>query len=142
LWNLLLKAEAQQYYEFQLMRAHLPAEWASDVDFLVSQPGVSLSLAQWRYCLWAAAREGAALSARRCYEPAHLRERMFEEARRRSASVASGRWTTNGFSPRADEPRSALSREFLRNFAPLGSAFFTAVPTYTAVDAQGFRTID
>jgi len=128
IWRVLLKAECQQYFEFQLARSYLPAECALDIEFLVGGPGVELSLAQWRYCLWAAVREGGALSARRCFDDATLRQRIFDEAKRRSGLIASGRWTTEGFGARADEPVSGLSRAFLRHLAPIGDAFFLAAP--------------
>lgn len=129
LWRELFTAESQQYFEFQLGRSHLPVEWAADTRYLVDAETYALSLAQWRYCFWAAVRQGGAMSAQRVYSLSAIRERVFEEARRRAASIASSRWSVQGYDARADEPLSALTRAFLRHLAPIGTAFYHQPPS-------------
>lgn len=129
LWRLIFRAECQQFLEFHLTRSHLPVEWALDTPFLLDSQSSDLSLGQWRYCLWAAVRQGGAMSAQKIHSDAAIRERVFEEAKRRAGAIASGRWTVQGFDPREDEPFSALSRAYLRNFARIGPAFFQQPPS-------------
>lgn len=129
LWQQLVRAESQQYLEWHLARSNLPIEWASDAQFLIDLPGHVLSLGQWRYCFWAAVRHGSTLVAQQVHPLASIRERMFDEARRRSDAIASGRWTVPGFDARADEPGSALTRVYLEHLAQIGAAFYQLPPT-------------
>ncbi|MGY4516275.1 hypothetical protein [Lysobacter sp. HA18] len=128
-WRQLVKAECQQYFEFYLTRIHLPVDWAADVEFLLGNSAVELSLAQWRYCLWAAARQGGSMAAQKAYAETAIREAMFEDAKRRAAAIASGRWTTTGFDARPGEPASALTRVFLNHFARIGNIFYMQPPS-------------
>lgn len=129
LWQQLVRAESQQYLEWHLARSNLPVEWAVDSQFLINLPGQALSLGQWRYCLWAAVRHGSTLVAQQVHPLASIRERMFDEARRRSDAIASGRWTVPGFDARADEPGSALTRVYLEHLAQIGLGFYQLPPT-------------
>jgi hypothetical protein len=129
LWQQLVRAESQQYLEWHLARANLPVEWAVDSQFLLNSSGQALSLGQWRYCLWAGVRHGSTLVAQQVHPLTSIRERMFDEARRRSDAIASGRWTVPGFDARADEPGSALTRVYLEHLAQIGLAFYQLPPS-------------
>ena len=131
LWQQRVRAESQQYLEWHLARSNLPIEWASDSQFLIDLPGHALSLGQWRYCLWAAVRHGSTLVAQLAHPLSSIRERMFDEARRRADAIASGRWAVPGFDARADEPGSALTRVYLEHLAQIGLAFYQVPPTAT-----------
>lgn len=129
LWKTLVAAEAQRFFDAQLERSLLPREWASDLQFVLDAQMDALSLAQWRYCVWAAVRQGAAMSAERRHSEATIRERVFAEIQRRASAIASGRWVMQGFDSRAGEAVSALSLAFLRHLAPIGAAYDQQAPS-------------
>lgn len=70
-----------------------------------------MSAAQWRYCVWAAARLGALTAMQlRVTGSSKVREAIYQDLRRRIGRVASGLWTIASFVPRMKQPDNALCR--------------------------------
>jgi hypothetical protein len=96
LWQELATAEAERFFESQLVKHHLDGTWAQDLTFVVRETRAELPVAQWRYCCWAATRYAAAQAQRyRGTVAPRLREDMYAELKRRAARLASGDWSGN-----------------------------------------------
>jgi hypothetical protein len=131
LWNELAEAEAEAFLEDQLARSRFDIEWAADFRFVYRDTCPALSIAQWRYCAWAAVRHGALMQTRGQTSPRELREGIYGELRRRASAVSSRSW--QGFEPRHGEPRSATSATVAHLLIPLGRSFFMTPPSFDAV---------
>lgn len=131
LWQELAAAEAERFFEAQLVKYNLDGTWAQDLTFAVKDARASLPIAQWRYCCWAAVRYAAAQTQRHrgTDQAARLREEMYGELRRRAARLASGDWTGCAFTPFNPVPESAASRLFTDVLTNVGPLFWTTVPT-------------
>lgn len=134
LWRELAVAEGECFLEAQLSKHHFDGTWAQDLVFVQRECGLELSAAQWRYCAWAATRQGAAYAQQqRVPDPARVREVIFAELRKRVGPVASGQWTNTSFVPFNARPESALSSLFAERLTTLGELFWALVPNELAL---------
>lgn len=127
LWMDLAAAEAECFYEQQLVKHHLPGDWSADLAFVHRER--DLSIAQWRYCAWAAVRRGASLALQFGPQQDAIRDAIFSELRRRASSVASGQWSRGALLPYQTTPGSALARGFVKLLAPLGINYWSVSPS-------------
>jgi len=141
IWRELVVAEGERYLETQLIRHQFDPCWAQDLVFVQRESAVELSAAQWRYCCWAATRQGAAVAQQqRVRDMPAIRESIYAELRKRIGPVASGRWTNTSFVPFNATPESALTRFFVQALTALGDAFWAQVPNEYALLAP--RTLE
>lgn len=121
-------AEAESFFEHQLVRHSFPAHWSSDMAYAQQQCSQTLTPAQWRYCAWAAVRRATALAMQH-RKPTELRETVFHEIGRLAARIAAGTWTAESFMPRNADLTSALTRGLISRLTNLGARFWTMLPT-------------
>ncbi len=134
LWRELAVAEGERFFESQLSKHQFDTGWAQDLVFVHRECGLELSAAQWRYCAWAATRQGASFAQQqKVPDPARVREIIFAEPRKRVGPVASGQWTNTSFMPFNARPESALSTLFVENLTTLGELFGALVPNEVAL---------
>ncbi len=131
LWQRLVDAESQAFYAQQLARCQFNAKWHTDMGFAQNLGGVVLSIAQWRYCAWAAVRKGATLACQKSTSQEDLREAMYQELMRRAATLAAGRYGTCSFHPDRELPTSALARGFATQWFNLGRSYWEEPPNST-----------
>lgn len=129
LWMELGSAESERFFEQQLIKHKFCADWAQDIAFAYRESPVALTLAQWRYCAWAAVRRGASMALQQGPDASGLRDTIYQELRRRAATVASGAWSGCSFPPYNAQPESALARGFVHRLTRLGAAYWTAWPS-------------
>lgn len=127
LWRRLVLAESQAFYAQQLARCQFDRQWQVDMGFVQRLGGMALSIAQWRYCAWAAVRQGATLACQRT-APELVREAMYRELMRRAAALSAGRYGTCALPPERELPSTALARGFANQWFSLGSAYWSALP--------------
>lgn len=128
LWEELAATEAEAYFEYQLQKHQFEPGWAADLGFVQRQVGVRLSIAQWRYCAWAAARHGASVTLQQRGTIDEVREAIYAELGRRARSLAQGRWPDAGFLPRNSLPFDALGSCFVKHLTRLQVHFWSVVP--------------
>ncbi|WP_313498032.1 hypothetical protein [Pseudoxanthomonas mexicana] len=128
LWQRLVRAESQAFYAQQLLRCQFNAQWQIDMGFAQNRGSVVLSIAQWRYCAWAAVRKGATMACQKGASQDELREAMYHELTRRAAALAAGRYGNCAFHPYTEQPPSALARGFAIQWFSLGGAYWGAPP--------------
>lgn len=134
LWRELAVAEGERYLEHLLEKHQFDAAWAQDLVFVQKECGLELSAAQWRYCAWAAVRQGGSFAQQqRIPNPAGVRDVIFAELRRRVGPVASGRWTNTSFMPRSTHADNALTHLFVEHLTTLGTLFWSLVPSEFAL---------
>lgn len=139
LWIDLGSAESERFFEQQLVKHRLPAEWAQDMAFAYRESSAILTLAQWRYCAWAAVRRGASMAMQQGSNADGLRETIYQEIRRRAASIASGAWSGCSFPPYNPHPESALGRGFADKMTRLGALYWAAWPSAESLLAGNFQ---
>ncbi|WP_204275571.1 hypothetical protein, partial [Enterobacter cloacae] len=84
LWDELALWETEQFLEQQLLKHHFDPGWARDVGFAFQSGPRGLPIARWRYCCWAAVRQGASVAMRLgVHDSAHVREAIFQEVQKR-----------------------------------------------------------
>lgn len=111
LWRELALAEAERFFEWQLGRHQFDPVWAQDLMFVHRDCPSTLSIAQWRYCCWAATRHGASVAQQqRVLDPAAIREAVYSELRRRAKNVGTGSWLKCALPPFNPLPESALGQ--------------------------------
>lgn len=141
LWMELSSAEAERFFEQQLVKHRLPADWAQDMVFACRDSSAVLTVAQWRYCAWAAVRRGASMALQLGLQADGLRDGIYQELRRRAASVASGRWTGCSFPPHNMTPESAVARGFVQHLTALGPLYWIGWPSVeTLLRSEQART--
>lgn len=129
-WFDLGAAESENFFEAQLSKHRFNPEWAQDLGFVIREARYMMSIAQWRYCCWAATRHGASLAQQMTTpDQNRVREGIFLELTKRADRVAAGDWGNCSFAPANPRPSNAASRLFLAYLAPLGPNFWTAPPT-------------
>lgn len=133
LWTDLGSSETEWFFEQQLLKHRFPAEWAQDAAFVYRDRDTPLTLAQWRYCAWAAVRHGASVALQQGMQYDGLRNSIYQELRRRAIAVASGTWTGCSFPPHNPVPVSALARGFVQHVAKLGQMYWLSWPCTEAV---------
>ena len=126
---LLPPAEAEHFFEQQLVKHKLPAEWAQDMTFAYRDSTAPLTIAQWRYCAWAAVRRGASMALIHGLQFDGLRDSIYQEIRRRAASVSSGAWNNCSFPPHNPLPDNAMGRGFVGHVTGLGPLYWTGWPS-------------
>lgn len=141
LWSELGSAEAERFFEQQLLKHRFSGEWAQDIAFAYRECGVVLTVAQWRYCAWAAVRRGASMALQHSPQVEGLRETIYQEIRRRASSVASGTWVGCSFPPYNPQPESALGRGFVSEVTKLGALFWIGDPSAECLLATISRQI-
>lgn len=129
LWKDLGSAESERFFENQLLKNRLPGDWAQDMTFAYRESNSVLTLAQWRYCAWAAVRRGASLAMQQGPQAGGLRDAIYQELRRRASAVASGTWTGCSFPPHSPIPESALARGYVQHLTNLGPLYWTGWPS-------------
>lgn len=129
LWRELAWAEAERFFEDQLLKHRLDGGWAQDLAFTQREIRVVLSAAEWRYCAWAAVRYAAAAVQRDPHlQPAALREALHRELGRRATKLVTGQWRKCTFPPFRPLPDNAAGRLFVTHLAQLGMDFWTLPP--------------
>ena len=140
LWQDLALGEAERYFEYQLAKHQFNPQWAQDLLFAFRDTRAELSAAQWRYCVWAATRQGASAALQMGNADSNaVRQAIYSDLVRRVGPVMSGQWPNAAFAPRNPRPESALARLFLDRFTSIGSAFWHVVPTDVALLAPRAR---
>lgn len=128
-WQELVVAETEHFFELQLAKHQFETAWAHDFIFVHRDFRPTLSIAQWRYCCWAATRHGASVALQqRVPMPALVREAIYAELQQRAARLATGAWAECAFPPSNSRPGSALSRVFVTRLAKLGPEFWMLAP--------------
>lgn len=135
LWKDLGSAETERFFEQQLTKHRFPGEWAQDIAFAY-RDCAPLTLAQWRYCAWAAVRRGASIALQQAPHQDGVREAIYQEVRRRAAVVASGAWSGCSFPPSSPQPESAVGRGFAYRVTRLGPHYWTGWPSAEALLGQ------
>lgn len=138
LWMELGSAESERFLEQQLVKHKFCADWAQDIAFAYRESSVVLTLAQWRYCAWAAVRRGASMALQHGPDASGLRDTIYQEIRRRAAAIASGAWSGCSFPPFNTQPESALGRGFVHRLTRLGAAYWTGWPSAETLLDHGF----
>lgn len=128
MWVELSVGETERYFEHQLLKHRFPIEWSQDIAYATNDLDAVLSMAQWRYCVWAAIRRGASLAIQNSSQSEGIREAIYQELKRRAATVSTGAWAGASFLPFNSTPESALGRGFSHQLANLGSRYWTASP--------------
>ena len=132
LWEELAVSEAEGYFEFQLAKHRFDTAWARDLVFVHKQ-SAPMSIAQWRYCVWAATRHGASVAQQQTIsQPSVVREAIFAELRRRVTAVLGG-WRDCAFVPHQRVPFNALGRGFIGYLCPQEFDFWGTRPSLTAL---------
>lgn len=134
LWTELAAAEAENFLEAQLKKSRFDPAWAQDMAFVVRDVQVVLPIAQWRYCAWAAVRQGASFAYQQAAaDSTAVREAIFHELKRRAAWVGRGDAHQFSFAPFHPRPDNAMSRLFVETLAPIDIAFWTLPPSLEAL---------
>lgn len=128
LWTELAAGEAERFFEQQLVKHGFSAEWAQDMDYAIRESTQTLTIAQWRYCAWAAVRRGASLVLQQNLQLQGLREAIYHEIQNRATLVATHAWDGCSFPPFHPKPTSALAQGFAYKVTNLGPAFWTGWP--------------
>jgi hypothetical protein len=133
-WRELAAAEAERYFEQQLIRHQFDSAWARDLTYAVRDASFQLSIAQWRYCCWAATRHGASVALRgNGYNLSPVREAIFTELGKRAHYVGSGAWNGCSFPPSTLVPQNALARIFASDWTQLDADFWVVPPESGAI---------
>lgn len=133
IWNELASAESEGFFEQQLVKHGFAPEWAQDMSFAIRNSTKTLTIAQWRYCGWAAVRRGASMALQQNLQPEGLREIMYEEILRRAAFTAGGASDRCSLPPFKPRPTSALAFGFAYEVTSLESSYWTATPSLETI---------
>lgn len=134
LWTELAAAEAEGYLLAQLKKSRFDPEWAQDMAFVIRDAKMVLPIAQWRYCAWAAVRQGASFAHQQATaDTTAVRETIFRELQRRAAWVARGDSQQFSFAPFQAKPDNAMSRLFVESLAPMDMGFWVLPPSLDAL---------
>lgn len=136
IWEDLIAAESERFFEDQLTKHNLDPVWSQDLTFAIRDSRLVMPISQWRYCCWAASRFAAAQAhGRRFPDFQRIREDMYVELLRRAQRVASGDWDRCAFVPFNPTPQSAGSRIFTRIVTGIGSNFWTLPPSAEGISS-------
>jgi hypothetical protein len=134
IWEELALGEAERFYEQQLAKHRFDPAWAADLPFVFRTAPPTLSIAQWRYCGWAAVRHGASWALQQPPgDSAGVREAIYAELKRRVGHVHSGAWGHCALPPFHPHPESALARTFVKQLCPAGVLYWTELPSAPAL---------
>lgn len=139
IWSQLAAAEAESFFAGQLRKHGFDDEWAPDMEYAIRNAPIALSIAQWRYCAWAAVRHGASLSQQRCGQLATdvLRDNIYRELLKRASHAASPMSRGCSLPPFSPLPHSAAGQLFAQYMIRLGEAFWTKPPTVSTISKVG-----
>lgn len=125
-WQELALWETESFLEQQLRKHQFDTEWARDVAFIFPTAPSHLPIARWRYCCWAAVRQGASVAlCQSAPDAAGVREAIFQEMRKRLRYMASGPPHIGMFTPFQASPSSALAQLFVEHVIPMDWAYWT-----------------
>lgn len=137
LWDELAMWEAEHFLEQQLRRHQFDTNWARDLTFVSRTAPPGLPIAQWRYCCWAAVRQGASVALRQSLrDGAGIREAIFLEMQKRLRYLANGQTRLGMFVPFRMAPASAVAQLFVELVVPLGWAYWTSQRVDAAAQAR------
>jgi hypothetical protein len=134
IWKEIAVAEAQSFFKEQLVKHHFDGEWADDIEYAFHSAPDSLSIAQWRYCGWAAVRHGASFSQQHGSQLSReaLREAIYKELLKRARYVRSPGYSKCKLAPFDPLPRNAAG-QLVQAMSGLGAAFWSERPSQSAV---------
>ncbi|UOV08555.1 hypothetical protein MUU77_17400 [Pseudoxanthomonas sp. F37] len=143
LWDELAIWETEHFLEQQLRKHQFDANWARDLRFVFHSAPVGLPIAQWRYCCWAAVRQGASVALRRSLSDGScVREAIFQEMHNRLRYLERGSTQLGMFTPFHVSPASALAQLFMEYVVPTGWAYWTSKRIDSEVRAHMRRIED
>lgn len=126
LWDELALWETEQFLEQQLRKHQFDPGWARDLGFVFRSAPPGLPIARWRYCCWAAVRQGASVALRQSApDGAGIREAIFQEIQKRLRYVVSGPPYLGMFTPFQPMPASAVAQLFVESMMPAEWAYWT-----------------
>jgi hypothetical protein len=127
LWDELALWETEQFLEQQLLKHHFDPGWARDVGFVFESEPRGLPIARWRYCCWAAVRQGASVAMRQGVPAsATVREAIFQELKKRLRYIASSPPHQGMFKPYHSAPESAVAKLFVDWVVPMEWVYWTS----------------
>jgi len=133
-WQELAAAEAESYFEQQLLKHQFDSAWARDLAYAIRDANVALSIAQWRYCCWAATRHGASVALRgNGCNLSPVREAIYAELGKRAHYVGTGVWNGCSFPPSSPVPKNALARIFASDWTQLDADYWVVPPAIGAI---------
>lgn len=125
-WEELAQWETEQFLEQQLRKHHFDFEWARDVAFVFRTAPRGLPIARWRYCCWAAVRQGASVAQRQgARDAAGIREAIFQEMHNRLRILVSGSTQLGMFTPFQAMPGSSVAQIFVQHVLPMDWGYWT-----------------
>ncbi|HGM6611484.1 TPA: hypothetical protein ACOFBZ_001392, partial [Stenotrophomonas maltophilia] len=126
LWDELALWETEQFLEQQLLKHHFDPGWARDVGFAFQSGPRGLPIARWRYCCWAAVRQGASVAMRLgVHDSAHVREAIFQEVQKRLRYLMTSSPEQGMFKPYHLAPESSVAKLFVDWVVPMEWAYWT-----------------
>ncbi|HEY0914670.1 hypothetical protein [Pseudoxanthomonas mexicana] len=126
LWEELALWETEQFFEQQLRKHQFDTGWARDLGFVFASAPSGLPIARWRYCCWAAVRQGASVALRQSApDGASVREAIFQEIHKRLRYVISGPPHLGMFTPFQPVPSSAVAQLFIERVVPMEWTYWT-----------------
>lgn len=128
LWEFLLASEAQGFLERQLEQHQFSPEWAQDLRWVMNR-SEKMSLAKWRYVIWAAVRKGAAETQRVNSTPERVRKTIHDELEFRADKVASGAWGKAELIPKSNAPFNLAAQVLTLTVLPIAADYWTSVPS-------------
>ncbi|MBN6150163.1 hypothetical protein JR065_07410 [Xanthomonas sp. AmX2] len=127
MWGELALWEAEQFLEQQLRKHQFDPAWARDLGFIFRPAAPGLPIARWRYCCWAAVRQGASVALRQSApDVSGIREAIFLELQKRLRYVTHGANQLGMFTPFQPLPSSALAQLFVSHVMPMAWDYWTA----------------
>ena len=125
-WRL-AEAEAESYLSYQLGKHRLNPIWATQISKYFRSVG-PLTIAEWRYCAWAAARRGAAEYLSTDGEEDATSHAVITELLWRARQLHSGAWSNMSFVPLQREPYTLLAQVFAQFVVPPDFDYWTSTP--------------
>ncbi|WP_338339545.1 hypothetical protein [Xanthomonas euvesicatoria] len=127
IWSELALWEAEQFLEQQLRKHQFDPGWARDLSFVFRDALPGLPIARWRYCCWAAVRQGASVAMRQSApDVSGIREAIFLELQKRLRYITCGTSQLGVFTPFQALPNSALAQLFVTYVMPMTWDYWTA----------------
>ena len=109
-----------------MLKHHFDPGWARDVGFVFQSGPRGLPIAQWRYCCWAAVRQGASVAMRLgVHDSAHVREAIFQEVKKRLRYLMTSSPQQGMFKPYHLAPESSVAKLFVDWVVPMEWAYWT-----------------
>jgi hypothetical protein len=138
-WWRLAEAEAESYLSYQLDRYRLNPAWATEISKYFRSVG-PLTIAEWRYCVWAAARRGAAEYLSSDGDEDATSHAVLTELLWRARQIHSGTWANMSFVPLQREPYTLLAQVFAQFLVPPGLDYWTSAPADWSLERERSAT--